>query len=194
MSTSTGNADAVYQYLEKILQVERRDWDVKITNVTSQWANATVCGPLSRTVVETLGTDIDVAAKAFPFMGFRDGLVAGLPARIVRVSFTGELSFEINVAPRHLPELWDKIMAAGAPHGIMPIESEANHVLRVEKGFLSLGHEVDGTADPYDLGMGWIMSKKKPDFIGKRSVALRRTPNAPRRQLVGIQSHAFSWT
>ena len=189
MSTSTGNADVVYQYLEKLLQVERPDWDVKITNVTSQWANATVCGPLAREVMQALQTDIDLSPAAFPFMSFRDGTVAGLPARVVRVSFTGELSFEINVAPRHLPALWDRIMEAGAAHGIMPIGSEANHVLRVEKGFLSLGHEVDGTADAHDLGMGWIMSKKKPDYIGKRSVDLRRKAGGARRELVGILSH-----
>ncbi len=188
MSTSTGNADVVYQMMEKLLQIERPDWDVKITNVTSQWANATLCGPSARRVLEILGTDIDVSAEAFPFMGFRDGTVAGLPARIVRVSFTGELSFEINVAPRHLQELWDAILEAGAPFDIMPIGSEANHVLRVEKAFLSLGHEVDGTVDPYDLGMGWVMSRKKPDFIGKRSVELRRSAGGTRRELVGIRS------
>ena len=188
MSTSTGNADAVYRMMEKVLQVERPDWRVKITDITSQWANATLCGPGARAVLEAAGTDIDISAGAFPFMAFRDGTVAGLPARVGRVSFTGEVSFEINVAPRHLPELWDRIMRAGAAHGIMPIGSEANHVLRVEKGFLSLGHEADGTADPYDLGMGWVMSRKKPDFIGKRSVALRRSSGRPRRELVGIRS------
>ena len=104
----------------------------------------------------------------------------------MRVSFTGELSFEINVAPRHLPALWDRIMAAGAPHGILPVGSEANHVLRVEKGFLSLGHEVDGTVDPYDLGMGWAMSRKKPDYIGKRAVEIRRATGKMRHELVGI--------
>jgi sarcosine oxidase subunit alpha len=119
-------------------------------------------------------------------MEFRDGTFADLPARIVRVSFTGELSFEINVAPRHLRDLWDKIMAAGTSFNIAPIGSEANHVLRVEKGFLSLGHEVDGTVDAYDLGLSWIMSKKKSDYIGKRSVDLRRAGNKVRRELVGL--------
>ena len=188
MSTSTGNADIVFQYIEKILQVERPYWDVKMTNVTSQWANATVCGPDARKVLEALGTNFDITPEAFPFMGFRDGTVAGIPARVVRVSFTGELSFEINVAPRDLLTLWKDIMEAGSSFGIMPIGSEANHVLRVEKGFLSLGHEVDGTADAYDLAMGWIMSKKKADFIGKRSVDLRRSGSQTRRELVGIMS------
>jgi sarcosine oxidase subunit alpha len=187
MSTSTGNADAVGQHMEKLLQIERPDWQVKITNVTSQWANATICGPKAREVVAAMGTDIELAPDAFPFMAFRDGHVAGLPARIARVSFTGELSFEVNVRPRNFPALWDVAMKAGAPFGIAPIGSEANHVLRVEKGFLSLGHEVDGTTDAYDLAMGWVMSKKKSDYLGKRSVALRRSLDKPRRELVGIR-------
>jgi sarcosine oxidase subunit alpha len=187
MSTSTGNADAVGQHMEKLLQIERPDWQVMITNVTSQWANATICGPKAREVVAAMGTDIDLAPAAFPFMSFRDGRVAGLPARVARVSFTGELSFEVNVRPRDLPALWAAAMTAGAPFGIAPIGSEANHVLRVEKGFLSLGHEVDGTAGPHDLGMSWVMSAAKPDFIGKRSVGLRRATGRPRRELVGFR-------
>ncbi len=186
VSSSTGNADAVHRHMEMLLQTDLRDWSVFVTPVTAQWANATLCGPKAREVLADLGTDVDLSPEAFPFMSLRDGRVAGLPARIVRVSFTGELSFEINVAPRHLPALWDRIMAAGAPHGILPVGSEANHVLRVEKGFLSLGHEVDGTVDPYDLGMGWAMSRKKPDYIGKRAVEIRRAAGKMRHELVGI--------
>jgi len=186
MSTSTANADAVLQHMEKVLQIDRPEWRVRITNLTSQWTNATICGPKARDVLAALGTDIDIGPQAFPFMSLRDGHVAGLPARVIRVSFTGELSFEINVRPRDLPALWDRILSAGAPFGIMPIGSEANHVLRVEKGFLSLGHEVDGTTDAYDLGMGWAMAKSKGDFIGRRSVALRRAGPSVRRELVGV--------
>jgi len=186
VSCSTGNADAVHGHMEQLLQCDFPDWSVHVTPVTSQWANATLCGPMAREVLTALGTDIDISPEAFPFMSLRDGTVADLPARVVRVSFTGELSFEINVAPRHLPALWDRIMAAGAPHGITPVGSEANHVLRVEKAFLSLGHEVDGTVDAHDLGMGWAMSRKKPDYLGKRAVAIRRAGGGVRRELVGI--------
>ncbi len=186
VSTSTGHADAMSQHMEKVLQFDHPDWEVMITTVTSQWNNATICGPRARDVLQALGTDIDLSPDAFPFMSLRDGTVAGLPARVVRVSFTGELSFEVNVAPRHMAELWDKVMAAGAGFGIEPVGSEGSHVLRVEKGFLSLGHEVDGTVDAYDLGMGWIMSKKKPDYIGKRSVEIRRAGGSVRRELVGL--------
>ena len=186
VSTSTGHADAVNQHMEKLLQTEFPDWRVMITTVTGQWNNATICGPRARDVMQALGTDIDLSPEAFPFMSFRDGTVAGFPARVARVSFTGELSFEVNVAPRHIAALWDKVMEAGAPFGLLPVGSESSHVLRVEKGFLSLGHEVDGTVDAFDLGMEWVMSKKKPDYLGKRSVALRRDGGGTRRELVGI--------
>ena len=186
ISTSTGHADAINQHMEKILQFDHPDWQVMITPITAQWTNATICGPKARDLLRALGTDIDLAPQAFPFMSLREGMVAGVPARVLRVSFTGELSFEINTAPRHMRDLWDKIMQAGQTFDIAPIGSEANHVLRVEKGFLSLGHEVDGTVDPYDLGMGWIMSRKKPDHIGKRSVELRRAGGSTRRELVGL--------
>lgn len=186
ISTSTGHADAINGHMEEMLQTRFPGWNVFITPVTSQWNNATICGPKAREVMAALGTDIDLSPEAFPFMTFRDGTVAGLPARVVRVSFTGELSFEVNVAPRHMRDLWAKVLEAGAPFGILPVGSEASHVLRVEKGFLSLGHEVDGTVDAYDLGMGWAMSKKKPDYLGKRAVQIRREGAAPRRELVGV--------
>jgi sarcosine oxidase subunit alpha len=186
LSTSTGHADAMNQHMEKLLQTEFPDWQVMITTVTSQWNNATICGPQARAVLEAMGTDIDLSNEAFPFMSFREGTVAGIPARVIRVSFTGELSFEVNVATRHMRDLWDKVMEAGKAFDIEPVGSEASHVLRVEKGFLSLGHEVDGTVDAHDLGMGWVMSKKKTDYLGKRSVDLRRAKGGTRRELVGI--------
>ena len=185
LSASTGNADAVGLHLEKILQIDRPDWRVRVVNLTQQWMNATLCGPRARQVLARL-TDMDLSTDAFPFMGLRAGQVAGLRSRVARVSFTGELSYEINVRQRDLPTLWDALLQAGAQDGIIPIGSEANHVLRVEKGFLSLGHEVDGTVDPYDLGMGWAMAAKKGDFIGLHSVRLRRASGLARRELVGL--------
>jgi sarcosine oxidase subunit alpha len=189
MSTSTANAEAVYRRLEEFLQCEQPDWDVTLTPVTSQWCNATICGPAARQVLADLKPDIDISNDAFPFMAIRDAHVAGLPARIARVSFTGELSFEINVARRHGMALWERVMQAGQRYAITPVGSEGNHVLRVEKGFLSLAHEADGTADPHDLGMGWIVSKKKQDFIGKRAMEIRRSQGRKRRELVGLLPH-----
>ncbi|PQM55900.1 MAG: sarcosine oxidase subunit alpha [Rhodobacteraceae bacterium] len=186
ISTSSGHSDAVYQHMLKILAFDHPEWDVKITNITNQWNNATICGPLARKLLKKLGTDIDCDNGSFPFMTFREGHIADIPARIIRVSFTGELSFEINVSPRNMLALWERIIEDGAEFGILPVGSEASHVLRVEKGFLSLGHEVDGTVDPYDLGMAWLMSKKKIDYIGKRSVHLRRSLGRSRRELVGL--------
>jgi sarcosine oxidase subunit alpha len=187
MMSSTGNADPVYQRLERYSQIEWPDLRVVVTPVTSQWANATVCGPRARDLLRRAGTDIDLDPTAFPFMSFRHGQVAGIPARVFRVTYTGELSFEVNTAARYGLALWEALMAAGREMGIAPVGSEANHVLRVEKGFLSLGHEVDGTADPYDLGMGWLIARSKPDFIGKKALAIRRARSGPRNELVGYQ-------
>jgi sarcosine oxidase subunit alpha len=141
---------------------------------------------MAREFMRAAGTDIELDGDSFPFMSLREGHVAGLAARVFRVSFTGEISFEINVPTRRGLELWERLMEAGRPFGITPVGSEASHVLRVEKGFLGLGHEVDGTADPYDLGLGWIVSRKKPDFIGKRTLEIRRASGQPRRELVGL--------
>ena len=186
MSTSTANADEVHRHMEHFLQVERPEWKVHITPVTTAWANVTVCGPRTRELLAALGTDIDLSLHAFPFMGLREGQVAGFPARMARVSFTGEMSYEINVRSRDGLALWERILAIGEPFGVVPVGSESSHVLRVEKGFLSLGHEVDGTADPFDLALGWAMSKTKPDFLGRRAVLLRRAGGRPRRELVGL--------
>lgn len=186
VSTSTGHADAMNSHMEELLQTEFSDWNVFVTTVTSQWNNATICGPKARDVIEALSPNFDTSRDALPFMSFVDGEIAGLPTRVVRVSYTGELSYEINVAPRHMHALWDKVLSAGEHVGIVPVGSEASHVLRVEKGFLSLGHEVDGTVDPYDLGMGWAMSKKKQDYVGKHAVNLRRAGTTNRRELVGV--------
>ena len=186
MSTSTGHADAVNQHMEFFLQTHRPEWRVMITTVTTQWTNATLCGPRAREMMQALGTDIDLSPEAFPFMAMRDGTVAGFQARVCRVSFTGELSFEINVRGRDSLALWEKIMETGQAFDISPVGSESNHVLRVEKGFLSLGHEADGTTGPDDLGMEWIISKNKTDFIGKKAAEIRQAMNPSRRQLVGL--------
>jgi len=119
-------------------------------------------------------------------MHIQQGMIADIPATVFRVSFTGELSFEINVPARFGLRLWEYLMALGEPWNICPIGSEANHVLRVEKGFLSLAHEVDGTVDPVDLGMNWIVSRKKIDFVGQRAMQIRRKNQVRRQELVGL--------
>lgn len=186
LHSSTGAADRVQQHLEMILNVHRQDLDASIIPVTSAWANATICGPRVRDVLRALEPDFDVAKEAFPFMAVREGRIGGLPARVFRVSWTGELSYEINTAPRHAVAMWEKIMAAGARVGIAPVGSEANHILRVEAGYISTGHEVDGTSDVHDLGLGAMVSQTKTDFIGKRSMELRRRLDPVRPELVGL--------
>lgn len=186
LHSSTGAADRVHHHIEMILNVHRPDLDVALVPVTSAWANATVCGPKAREVLAALAPDFDIAPQSFPFMAMREGKVAGMPARLFRVSWTGELSFEINTEPHLAVEMWSRILAAGSPFGIAPIGSEANHILRVEAGYISTGHEVDGTADVIDLGFGGMVSAVKRDFIGKRSMDLRRAADPIRSELVGL--------
>jgi sarcosine oxidase subunit alpha len=119
-------------------------------------------------------------------MSLREAQVCGVPARIFRISFTGELSYEIQVPARYGLALWEACMAAGARYGITPFGTEAMHVLRAEKGFIIVGQETDGTTTPFDLGMEWIVSKQKPDFIGKRSLARADIQKPDRKQLVGL--------
>jgi sarcosine oxidase subunit alpha len=160
---------------------------VMIANVSSQWAAIVVCGPRSRELIESLGTDIALAREDFPFMAVRAGRVAGVSARVFRVSFTGELSYELNVRPRDAQALWLRVIEAGRALGIEPVGSEANHVLRVEKGFISIGHEADGIANPDDLGLGWAIHLDKGDFVGRRSILRDRAGASARPELVGLE-------
>ena len=186
MTSSTGNAPAVQAKIDKLIHVERPDLSVSVIPLTTQWANATICGPRARELLQSAQTDIDFSRESLPFMCMAEGHIDTMPVRVFRVSFTGELSFEINTPWRFGLQLWEYLMKLGENFGICPIGSETNHVLRVEKGFISLAHEVDGTVDPIDLGMSWIISKKKTDFIGKKAMEIRRGNGRPRRELVGL--------
>lgn len=185
-TTTTGGAAGVFEKLEDYLQTEWMDLKVYLTSITEQWATVAVAGPKARQLVERLCSDIDLGPDAFPFMTFREGTVHGIPARIFRISFTGELSYEINVAWHHGRALWDSLMDAGAELGVTPYGTETMHVLRAEKGFIIVGQETDGTVTADDLGMNWIVSKKKHDFIGKRSLSRPDNLRTDRKQLVGI--------
>jgi sarcosine oxidase subunit alpha len=187
LHSSTGAADRVHLHIEQILQVHRPDWRVSVIPLTTQWANLTLCGPRSRELLAALQPDFDIAREALPFMGMAEGRLLGdIPVRVFRVSWTGEMSFELNVAARHAQRLWDAVMQLGEPLGVTPVGSEANHILRVEAGYISTGHEVDGTADAHDLGLGPLVSRTKPDFLGKRSMELRRKVDPVRFELVGL--------
>ncbi|WP_248304547.1 sarcosine oxidase subunit alpha [Breoghania sp. L-A4] len=186
MTTTTGNAAQVLDWLEEYLQTEWPDLKVYLSSVTEHWATASFAGPKARALLAELAPDLDLSNDAFPFMSMREATVAGLPARIFRISFTGELSYEINVPAYQGMALWDALFAAGEKHGLTPYGTETMHVLRAEKGFIIVGQETDGTVTPFDLSMGWIVSKAKPDFVGKRSYDRPDTARGDRKQLVGL--------
>ena len=183
--TTSGNAARVLAWMEEWLQTEWPELEVYCTSVTEQLATASISGPLARRLLAELTTDIDLDKDAFPFMSWRDGHVAGLPARVARVSFTGESSFEINVPAGYGLSLWTALMHSGQRYGITPYGTEAMHVLRAERGFIIAGQDTDGTVTPIDLGMDWIVSRNK-DFIGKRSLDRADTTRDDRKQLVGL--------
>ncbi len=186
MSTTSGGAARVLAWLEEWLQTEWPELKVYCTSVTEQWATVSLCGPRCRELMRELAPDIDLDPAAFPHMSMREGRVLGVPARIFRISFTGELSFEIQVPSRYGLPLWKEVMARGAAYDIMPYGTEGMHVLRAEKGFIIVGQDTDGTVTPYDLGMDWIVSRQKQDFLGKRSLARADMQKPERKQFVGL--------
>jgi sarcosine oxidase subunit alpha len=185
MTTTTGNAAAVLGHLEEYLQTEWPELEVRLTSVTDQFATVSLSGPNARRLLAELTQDIELSANALPHMGLARGSVAGLQARVFRVSFTGEMSFEINVRASYGLALWQAVMTAGEKYDITPFGTEAMHVLRAEKGFVIVGQETDGSVTPLDLGMDWIVSKKK-DFVGKRSLRRPDMLKPDRKQLVGL--------
>jgi sarcosine oxidase subunit alpha len=186
VTTTTGGAATVLDRFEEWLQTEWPDLRVSCTSVTEQWAVIAVNGPGAREVVSAAGTDVDLSREAFPFMTFRDGRVAGVRARLARVSFSGELAYELHVPAWHGLEVWEAVMAAGAPFGIEPYGTEAMHVLRAEKGYVIVGQDTDGSVTPADLGMEWIVNLSKGDFVGRRSLHRSDTVRPDRKHLVGL--------
>ncbi|MFJ8545859.1 sarcosine oxidase subunit alpha family protein [Streptomyces sp. NPDC093586] len=186
VTTTTGNAAAVLDWMEEWLQTEWPDLRVYCTSVTEQWATVALVGPRSREVLAQVAPTPAVDNESFPFMAWRDTVVAGIEARVCRISFSGELAYEINVSPWDAMTLWEALYEAGRPLGITPYGTEAMHVLRAEKGYPIVGQDTDGTVTPQDLGMSWVVSKKKPDFIGKRSHARADAVRPDRKHLVGL--------
>uniref|UniRef100_UPI001F0561E2 glycine cleavage T C-terminal barrel domain-containing protein n=1 Tax=Nonomuraea lactucae TaxID=2249762 RepID=UPI001F0561E2 len=183
VTTTTGNAAAVLDWMEEWLQTEWPSLRVHCTSVTEQWATVALVGPRSREVLAGLAPGLAAGKEDFPFMTWREADVAGLPARVCRISFSGELAFEINVTSWDGLRLWTAIMDTGL---VTPYGTETMHVLRAEKGYPIVGQDTDGTVTPQDLGMSWVVSKKKPDFIGKRSYARADTSRTDRKRLVGL--------
>jgi sarcosine oxidase subunit alpha len=184
--TTTGGAERVHGWMEEWLQTEWWDFRVYTANLTEQFAQIAVVGPNARRILEAAGTSADLTREALPFMHWVDGTVADHPARIMRISFTGELSYELAVPADRGQALWDVLREAGAPFAIQPYGTEAMHVMRAEKGYIIVGDESDGTVTPQDLGLGWAVSKKKEDFIGKRAQERPELARPGRKQLVGL--------
>jgi sarcosine oxidase subunit alpha len=186
MSTTSGGAARVLAWLEEWLQTEWPELQVYCTSVTEQWATVSLSGPDCRKLVAEIAPDIDLDPERFPHMSVRAGDVLGVPARVFRISFTGELGYEIQVPASYGLPLWEACMTAGRKYGITPYGTEAMHVLRAEKGYIITGQETDGTVTPEDLGMAWIVAQQTPDFIGKRSLARTDMREPGRKQLVGL--------
>jgi sarcosine oxidase subunit alpha len=174
--------------MEDYRQTEWPNLKVWLTSTTEQWAVIAVQGPNSRRVIESLVEGIDMAAAAFPHMSVARGRICGVPMLLFRVSFTGELGFEINVPADHGLEVWEAVYAAGRAHGITEYGTEAMHVLRAEKGYIIVGQDTDGTVTPDDAGLSWAIGKNKPDFVGKRSLQRSSMLAAGRKQLVGLRT------
>jgi sarcosine oxidase subunit alpha len=184
--TTTGGAARILDWMEEWLQTEWPHLRVRLTSVTEQWHTFPVAGPKSRDVIGAVFPELDVSNDAFPFMAWRDTTLDGVHVRIGRVSFSGELAYEVNVTGWHATAVWERLIAAGEPFGITPYGTETMHVLRAEKGYPIIGQDTDGTITPQDLGMNWVVSKKKPDFIGKRSFTRSENLNPLRKQFVGL--------
>jgi sarcosine oxidase subunit alpha len=187
VSTTTGNAAAVLDWMEEWLQTEWTELRVWVTSVTEQWSTVAVVGPGSRDVVSALAPELDVSNAGFPFLGIRRATVAGFAGTLVaRVSFSGELAYEVSVPRPYGIGLWEAVAGAGRAEEIVPYGMEALHVLRAEKGYFIVGQETDGSTIPADLGLARMVSKTK-DFIGKRSLGRSAMLRPDRLQLVGFR-------
>ena len=184
--TTTGGAAKILDWMEEWLQTEWPHLRVRCTSVTEQWSTFPVVGPRSRDVVAAVFPAVDVAREAFPFMAIRETTLGGVPIRLARISFSGELAYEVYVNSWYAAAVWERLLRAGAGYGITPYGTETMHVLRAEKGYPIIGQETDGTVTPHDLGLGWAVSTKKADFLGKRSFARAANLDPQRKQLVGL--------
>lgn len=187
MTTTTGGAARILEWLEIYHQTEWPELKVYFTSVTDHWATMTLSGPNSRKLLAEV-TDIDLDKDAFPFMTWQEGQVGGVPARVFRISFTGELSYEVNVQADYALGVWEKIVEAGKKYGLTPYGTETMHVLRAEKGFIIVGQDTDGSVTPDDLGMGWCVGRTKPfSWIGWRGMNREDCLREDRKQLVGLK-------
>nr|WP_278348713.1 MULTISPECIES: 2Fe-2S iron-sulfur cluster-binding protein [Stutzerimonas] len=183
VTATTSGVDRIYQQMLKWNAQWRLNVDV--TNVTTALAAVNLAGPLSRQVLRKVCQDVDLSAEAFPYLGVRLGTVLGIPARLMRVGFVGELGYEIHVPARYGEYLWDALMQAGEKDGIRPFGVETQRLLRLEKGHVIISQDTDGMTTPAEIDMSWAVSRTKPFFVGKRSVEILEQQPL-RRKLVGF--------
>ena len=188
VTTTTGGAPRVLNMMEDYLQTEFPDWKVWLTSISEQWAVLAVNGPKAREIIEPLVEGIDMSTEAFPHMSVREGKICGVPVRLMRMSFTGETGFEINVPANYGQSVWDAIWERGAPLGMTTYGTEAMHVMRAEKGYIIVGQDTDGTVTPQDAGLSWAVGKKKKDFVGIGGMRRPDLVAEGRRQLVGLRT------
>ncbi|MDG4650057.1 sarcosine oxidase subunit alpha family protein, partial [Roseibacterium sp. SDUM158017] len=186
VTTTTGGAARVLNMMEDYVQTEWPDLDVWLTSTTEQWSTVALNGPNAAKLLAPLVEGVDLTDEAFPHMSCAECTVAGMPARLFRISFTGEIGFEVNVPAPMGARLWEILWEAGQDYDICPYGTETMHVLRAEKGYIIVGQDTDGTVTPYDAGMGWAVGTKKPDFVGKRGLARPDLAAPGRKQLVGL--------
>jgi len=185
VTTTTGGAARVLTHMEDYLQTEWPDLRVRLTSISEQWAVIAVQGPRAREVLAPWVTGVDLSPEAFPHMAVRVGRICGAPTRLFRVSFTGELGFEVNVPADYAPAVWAALWSAGQAYGVTAYGTETMHVLRAERGFIIVGQETDGTVTPDDVGLAGMI-RSKGDFVGKRSLARPDIVAPGRKQLVGL--------
>jgi len=183
--TTSGGAGRIAGWLEEWLQCEWVDLRVIVAPLTTAWGVATLTGPRARDVLIRAGVDFDVSPEAFPHMAYREGRVGPCKARVLRVSYTGEVSYEINVRASETPALWKALQEAGEGMGLQPVGVDAWDLLRTEKGYLHVGVDTDGATTPLDVGFGHVL-RKKSDFVGRRSLTLPENQRPDRLQLVGF--------
>ncbi|MDE3176368.1 MAG: sarcosine oxidase subunit alpha family protein [Pseudomonadota bacterium] len=186
LTTTTGGAAHVFAVMEDYLQTEWPDLKARFASITEQWATIAVNGPLARKILAPLVEGVDLSNAAFPHMSVREGKICGVPTRLARVSFTGEMGFEVNVPSDYGLAVQEAIWAQAAPLGACAYGLDTLHVLRAEKGFIVVGQDTDGSVTPDDVGMGKMIATSKPDFVGKRSLALADLKRPGRKQLVGL--------
>ena len=187
LTTTSGGAARVLDWLESWLQTEWPELNVYLTSLTEHFSTIAVAGPNSRALLEKLGCGIPLDRESFPFLAVKTATLAGMSVQLFRVSFSGELAFEINIGSHFALDMWRKLMEAGREFDVAPYGTETMHMLRAEKGFIIVGQDTDGSVTPVDLGMNWLLSNEK-DFIGKRSLKRSDCLREDRKQLVGLRS------